>query len=48
MVVEIRKDPVCDMDVPQGEAAGTSQFDEWLYYFCLARCKEDVDRDPAK
>ncbi|MCH8314923.1 MAG: YHS domain-containing protein [Planctomycetes bacterium] len=48
MVVEIRKDPVCDMDVPGGEAAGKSQFGEWLYYFCSARYKDDVDRDPTK
>lgn len=30
MPVEIRKDPVCGMDVEQGRAAGKSQFGEWV------------------
>jgi YHS domain-containing protein len=34
------------MDVKSGEAAGKSQFGEWLYFFCSAKCKEDFDRDP--
>jgi YHS domain-containing protein len=46
--VEIRKDPVCGMDIPHGEAAGSSQFGEWVYFFCSQRCKEDFDRDPIK
>lgn len=44
MPAEIRKDPVCGMDVP----AGQSRFGEWVYYFCSARCKEDFDRDPVR
>jgi len=46
MPVEIRRDPVCGMDVQPGEGAGTSQFGEWVYHFCSTRCKEDFDRDP--
>ena len=48
MASEIRKDPVCSMEVAPKEAAGKSQFGEWLYLFCSARCKEDFDRDPVK
>jgi Cu+-exporting ATPase len=48
MPVEIRKDPVCGMEVDPKEAAGKSQFGEWLYYFCSPRCKEDFDGDPVK
>ena len=48
MPVEIRNDPVCGMEVAPGEGAGKSQFGEWIYYFCSARCKEDFDRDPVK
>ena len=48
MPIDIRTDPVCGMDVAPGEAAGKSQFGEWVYYFCSARCKEDFDADPVK
>ena len=48
MPIDIRTDPVCGMDVARGEAAGKSQFGEWIYYFCSARCKEDFDREPLK
>jgi YHS domain-containing protein len=48
MPVEIRMDPVCGMEVPRGEAQGSSQFGEWVYFFCSIRCKEDFDRDPIK
>ncbi len=48
MAQEIHTDPVCGMDVPPKEAAGKSQFGEWVYYFCSTRCKEDFDKDPVK
>ena len=48
MPSEIRKDPVCGMDVAPREAAGKSQFGEWVYLFCSARCKEDFDRNPVQ
>ena len=44
MPVESRNDPACGMDIAPREAAGTSQFGAWLYYFRSARCKDDVDR----
>jgi YHS domain-containing protein len=48
MPVEIRKDPVCGMDIPQGEGQGSSRFGEWVYVFCSTRCKELFDADPVK
>ncbi|HXF50959.1 MAG TPA: YHS domain-containing protein [Dehalococcoidia bacterium] len=48
MPVEIRRDPVCGMEADPKEAAGKSQFGEWLYVFCSNRCKEDFDADPVK
>ena len=48
MASEIRKDPVCSMEVAPKGAAGKSQFGEWVYFFCSTRCKEDFDRDPVK
>jgi len=48
MPVAIRKDPICGMEIPHGEAAASSHFGEWLYLFCSQRCKEDFDRDPVK
>jgi len=48
MASEIRKDPVCNMQVAPKSAVGKSQFGEWIYSFCSARCKEDFDRDPVK
>jgi len=48
MAVEIRRDPVCGMDVASKQAAGKSGFGEWLYFFCSTRCKEDFDVDPVK
>ncbi len=48
MPAENRTDPVCGMQVEPGTAAGRSQFGEWTYFFCSARCKEDFDNDPIK
>lgn len=48
MATEIRKDPVCGMEIETGTSAGKTQFGEWLYHFCSARCKEDFDKDPLK
>ncbi len=49
MATEIPRDPVCGMDVqPRDATGGKSQFGEWVYFFCSARCKEDFDRDPLK
>lgn len=48
MPVEIRRDPVCNMEVEPGEAVAKTQFGEWIYCFCSARCKELFDADPLR
>lgn len=35
MPIEIRKDPVCGMELAPREAADKSQFGEWVYLFLL-------------
>lgn len=42
------RDPVCDMEVRESEAAGTSQFKGDTYYFCSESCKERFDQDPDR
>lgn len=44
----ITQDPVCGMSVKANDAAGKSQFGEWLYLFCSAGCKAEFDADPVK
>jgi Cu+-exporting ATPase len=39
-------DPVCKMQVEEGKAAGTSEYDGKTYYFCAAVCKRKFDADP--
>lgn len=48
MPTEIRREPVCNMEVHRGEAVGSSQFGEWVHVFCCQRCKEEFDRDPIR
>ncbi|MDH4218014.1 MAG: heavy metal translocating P-type ATPase [Candidatus Aminicenantes bacterium] len=40
------KDPVCGMDVKEGEAAGTSIYRGKTYYFCAPGCKKKFDEHP--
>jgi YHS domain-containing protein len=42
------KDPVCDMDVDDGEAAGTSKYARKTYYFWAPGCKRFFDENPEK
>ena len=41
-------DPVCHMEVEQGQAAATSQFEGKTYYFCSPGCKKAFDENPQK
>ncbi len=41
-------DPVCGMEVKEGESAGTTTFDGATYYFCSADCKTEFDRSPEE
>lgn len=42
------KDPVCNMDVDEKNAADTSIYKGKTYYFCAKGCKEKFDKDPEK
>lgn len=42
------KDPVCQMDVEEDEAAATSEFEGRKYYFCNPACKAAFDQDPRR
>ena len=40
-------DVVCGMDIDPADAAGTSDYEGQIYYFCSAGCKRAFDQDPA-
>jgi YHS domain-containing protein len=42
------KDPVCNMEVNENEAAATSTYKDKTYYFCAAGCKTAFDKEPGK
>ena len=42
------KDPVCGMDVTPQEAAGTSEYQGTVYYFCSRGCLQTFERQPEK
>ena len=42
------KDPVCNMEVNENEAAATSTYKDKTYYFCAAGCKTAFDKEPEK
>lgn len=42
------KDPVCQMDVEESEAAATSEYRGTTYYFCAVVCKKRFDENPEK
>ncbi len=44
----IVKDPVCGMDVDTATAAGQSEYQGQIYYFCGSSCKEKFDLDPTQ
>ena len=47
-MAETFKDPVCDMDVTPETAAGTSEYNGTIYYFCSPGCKRSFDKEPEK
>ena len=47
-VCPMAKDPVCNMDVDEKNAADTSVYKGKTYYFCAKGCKEKFDKDPEK
>ena len=42
------KDPVCNMEVNEKDAAATSTYNGKTYYFCAAGCRESFEKDPEK
>ncbi len=42
------KDPVCDMEVDEAKAAGSSTYKEKTYYFCSSGCKKTFDANPEQ
>ena len=42
------KDPICGMEIKEGEAKATSSYKGKTYYFCHESCKATFDKDPTK
>ncbi len=42
------KDPVCGMDVDPKTAAGKSEYQGQIYYFCSLGCKKSFDKELQK
>ena len=45
---ELKRDPVCGMDVNPKSAAGTSEYQGETIYFCSAGCKQKFDQNPEQ
>jgi YHS domain-containing protein len=39
-------DPVCHMDLPADEAAGSIEHDGFTYFFCSEACRDSFEADP--
>jgi len=42
------KDPVCGMPIDSDSAAGKSEYQGRIYYFCSPGCKQKFDGDPGR
>ncbi|MEM4311006.1 MAG: YHS domain-containing protein [Nitrososphaerales archaeon] len=42
------KDPVCGMSLEIKKAEFKSEYNESMYYFCSAECKNVFEKDPVK
>ena len=40
--------PVCNMEIEEKKARGTSPFKSETYYFCSKACKKKFDESPEK
>ncbi len=47
MTDNVEIDPVCGMEVDPADAAGHSEFEDRVYYFCSPKCKEKFDLGPG-
>lgn len=43
-----RRDPVCNMEVDEENAAGRSEYRGQSYYFCSEGCKKEFDQNPQR
>ncbi len=41
-------DPVCKMNVAEGQAKYTGMHGGTKYYFCSAACKQEFEKNPSK
>ena len=48
MAYDIEIDPVCGMEVDTANAAGHSEFEDRVYYFCSKDCKDKFDLAPSE
>lgn len=44
----MERDPVCGMRIKKEEAAGSSDYNGTVYYFCSPGCKKSFDENPEK
>jgi Cu+-exporting ATPase len=44
----MERDIVCGMQIDKSKAAGSSEYNGKVYYFCSTSCKTKFDADPAK
>lgn len=47
-VIEMAKDPVCNMDVDEKKAPATAEYKGKTYYFCAPGCKKAFLENPSK
>ncbi|HEY3930308.1 MAG TPA: YHS domain-containing protein [Candidatus Koribacter sp.] len=41
-------DPVCGMEVDPAQAAGNSEYEDRVYWFCSHQCKQRFDLCPSE
>lgn len=42
------KDPVCGMEVPASQSAGSAELDGITYHFCCAGCRREFEAEPRR
>lgn len=47
-MAQTQRDPVCNMELGEENAAGQSQHQGQTYYFCSEECKEKFDQNPQQ
>ncbi|MFI5449198.1 MAG: YHS domain-containing protein [Candidatus Bathyarchaeia archaeon] len=44
----VATDPICKMNVSEGQAKYTFVRNDKKYYFCSAACKQEFEKNPTK